>query len=104
MTKENEKKKDEKLLSFPLNLLSGLQSQDTKRYQNMHKFFKTAFVELSAHEFFDDPEYRVEWQTNLMYMENLAIPYKGYSFHEVQQAIGIAMKVLEKNRKEVANA
>ena len=102
MTKENENQsQDEKLLSFPLNLLSGLTSFDTERFQKMHNFFKNAFVDLSASEFFDDKEYREEWQENLMYLENMAIPYKDYSFEEIQTAIGIAVKVLDKNKSEV---
>lgn len=104
MRNNEEQIQDEKLLSFPLNLLRGLQSFDVKRYRKMERFFSKAYIDLSGSEFFDDKDYREEWQENLMYLENSAIPFKDYSSKEISQALDIAMKVLEKNREEVLNA
>ncbi|WP_134355303.1 hypothetical protein, partial [Flavobacterium psychrophilum] len=63
MTKENQQ--DSKLLNLVPNLLTGLKTSDANRYHEIAKFLKTAFLELSDHELFDDVTYRRQWADNI---------------------------------------
>lgn len=104
MRNNEEQTQDEKLLSFPLNLLSGIKFNDSLNYRMLYEFFLSAYLDLSGMEMFDDRSYREAWQENLMHLENVTLPFKGYSRLEIDQAIAIAINVLEKNRKEVLHA
>ena len=105
MRKDNEEQiaHDKKLLSFTPNLLSNIQSFDSKRIHEISQFFSIAFRELTNHEIFNDEDYRLEWADNICILESMAIPYKDYSNQEMETAIKTTMIILSE-RKEVANA
>jgi len=94
MTKENEQ--DKKILDFVPNLLSGLQSIEANRYNEIYQFFKTAFLELTDHDLFEDSTYRLQWSNHLSVIESTSIAFKDYSDDEMRMAIEVAIKVLEK--------
>ncbi|MCB5999313.1 hypothetical protein LIT63_06840 [Flavobacterium psychrophilum] len=101
---QNQKKEqDSKLLNLVPNLLTGLKSVDANRYHEIAKFLKTAFLELSDHELFDDPSYRRQWADNICVIEALSFPFEGYSNQEKTMAIDISLLVLSQSRKEVSH-
>ncbi|ANB41036.1 hypothetical protein BOX11_gp07 [Flavobacterium phage 1H] len=101
MTKENQQ--DSKLLNLVPNLLTGLKSVDANRYHEIAKFLKTAFLELSDHELFDDVTYRRQWADNICVIEALSFPFEGYSNQEKSMAIDISLLVLSQSKKEVTH-
>ncbi|MCB6004509.1 hypothetical protein [Flavobacterium psychrophilum] len=101
---QNQKKEqDSKLLNLVPNLLTGLKSVDANRYHEIAKFLKTAFLELSDHELFDDPSYRRQWADNICVIEALSFPFEGYSNQEKSMAIDVSLLVLSQSRKEVSH-
>ncbi|HFG0470269.1 hypothetical protein [Flavobacterium psychrophilum] len=101
MTKENQQ--DSKLLNLVPNLLTGLKTSDANRYHEIAKFLKTAFLELSDHELFDDVTYRRQWADNICVIEALSFPFEGYSNQEKSMAIDISLLVLSQSKKEVTH-
>jgi hypothetical protein len=104
MQRENEHQQDEKLLNLFPNVLMNLRSIGGGRFSETYEFFKTAFLELTENELFDDPIYRQQWQDNLNVIDSVAIPYKGYTNEEIIDAIKIVEIVLLENRKKVLDA
>ncbi|GEJ41411.1 hypothetical protein FPN185_contig00011-0043 [Flavobacterium psychrophilum] len=102
MSRENEQQ-DSKLLNLVPNLLTGLKTSDANRYHEIAKFLKTAFLELSDHELFDDPSYRRQWADNICVIEALSFPFEGYSNQEKSMAIDISLLVLSQSKKEVSH-
>ncbi|SNB30341.1 conserved hypothetical protein [Flavobacterium psychrophilum] len=101
---QNQKKEqDSKLLNLVPNLLTGLKTSDANRYHEIAKFLKTAFLELSDHELFDDPSYRRQWADNICVIEALSFPFEGYSNQEKTMAIDISLLVLSQSKKEVSH-
>lgn len=101
---QNQKKEqDSKLLNLVPNLLTGLKSVDANRYHEIAQFMKTAFIELSEHELFDDPMYRRQWADNICVIESLSIPFEGYTNQEKSMAIDISLLVLSQSKKEVTH-
>ncbi|QRE48061.1 hypothetical protein [Flavobacterium psychrophilum] len=102
MQKENEQQ-DSKLLNLVPNLLTVLKTSDANRYHEIAKFLKTAFLELSDHELFDDVTYRRQWADNICVIEALSFPFEGYSNQEKTMAIDISLLVLSQSKKEVTH-
>ncbi|ELM3650256.1 hypothetical protein RYR30_000556 [Flavobacterium psychrophilum] len=99
----NNEEQDSKLLNLVPNLLTGLKSVDANRYHEIAKFLKTAFLELSDHELFDDVTYRRQWADNICVIEALSFPFEGYSNQEKSMAIDISLLVLSQSKKEVTH-
>ena len=99
MTKENEAAKD--LKNLVPNMLLGLSFCEPKRFKEIHDFFKTAFVELTSHDVFEETPFRNEWATYLSYLEGLAKPYEHFTAEEITTALEKAIKKLAK--KEVSD-
>ncbi|WP_395058223.1 hypothetical protein [Flavobacterium sp.] len=100
---QNQKKQDTKFLNFVPNLLTGLKSVDANRYHEIAQFLKTAFLELSEHDLFDDPTYRRQWADNICVIESLSVPFESYNNQELSMSIDISLLILDKKRKEVSN-
>ncbi|WP_134355317.1 hypothetical protein [Flavobacterium psychrophilum] len=99
----NNEEQDSKLLNLVPNLLTVLKTSDANRYHEIAKFLKTAFLELSDHELFDDVTYRRQWADNICVIEALSFPFEGYSNQEKTMAIDISLLVLSQSRKEVSH-
>jgi hypothetical protein len=103
MLKENQQTVAQQQNTFVLTFLNAVRFGEPKNFPEMHKFFTKAFVFLTEHEEFDDPEFRSEWATHLNYLDAFSIAFpKELSETQIDDALMDAMAILEK-RKEVKN-
>ena len=100
MTKENENQ-DKKLLDLGCNLVTSLKMTDPTAIKKVSKFFQKQYIDLSYHQDFEYNQYREEWVNNLAYLENFTKAFKGYSKSEIDVALQVAFKVLDKNRQSI---
>lgn len=68
--------------------------------RNANNFLRQAFIDLSDHSEFDEEYYRKKWKIQLYDLNEVAIPFEGYSQEEIKLSLEVAIKVLEKNKAE----
>jgi len=100
---QNQKEQDKKILSLVPNMCTMLQSFRNDTFQETFNFFKTAFIELSDHEIFDEPETRKQWQINLSVLETAAKPFEGYSNEEMRQALSTTIMMFTDRLNRLEN-